>query len=279
MSSEASKRNKFKNQDKKPSRSGRLLFILDFLGKIYNNTKSVRVFADRTAPIRLMGKRDGVQCLGFAEHLLERQRRNAMAQASLKQVNRLLELIVESGWSREELQRRIIERWGLIRQITEAVDELGEDQVRSMHPLFYYPVNFPSLRIAADLIPNGWRLVSDVEPVLKSVERLEFLPFLHGDEVEIDIEVLRWRAKKLGANLGLGDAKFILALQKEIPVDLHDKYIVFPGTVLRSQDGGSYVPCLDRSPNKWVLRFVRLHDSLGLLGYDWNGRGRLVRNK
>ena len=139
-----------------------------------------------------------------------------MAQASLKQVNRLLELIVESGWTREELQRRIIERWGLLRDIAVALDypQLSEEQVRAMHPLFYRKGEVPELPTE---ITVGGRVY-------------EILSFLReGDKGYIRDDEMRSRAKEMRANLGREDGEFISDHKGEIPVALRGKVVfVFP---------------------------------------------------
>jgi len=61
------------------------------------------------------------------------------ARASAKQAAEILALVNETDWNRDEVQRRIIGRWGLLRDIAAALDDpqLSEEQVRAMHPLFY----------------------------------------------------------------------------------------------------------------------------------------------
>jgi hypothetical protein len=128
---------------------------------------------------------------------------------------------------------------------------------------------FPSSAIAAEY---GYAVVEDVAPTLKSVGDLEFAPFLEPGEDYVNGETMRQRAKKLGANLGLVDLKFVLDRQAEIPAEMRDKYIVFSGTVLRNPNGYLYVADLYRSGDGWYLRW-------NYLDRDWLGSGRLARSK
>lgn len=131
---------------------------------------------------------------------------------------------------------------------------------------------FPSQIHAADLIPNGCRVVEDVEPTEFNVEDLEFPTFLEAGETSIGGDLMRERAVNLKANFGLTDGKRILANQGKIPVEMRGKYIVLTGTKLRDPDGCLCVACLYWDDDRWVLDFIWLDDGFG--GYD-----RLVRRK
>lgn len=93
---------------------------LDFLFKICNNIMFVRIVGQRRAHPEdgSSGRRPMSQNWG----LLERQRRNAMAKASQRQGAKLLQLVDKTGWRRDEIQRRIIGRWRILRDIAEALD-------------------------------------------------------------------------------------------------------------------------------------------------------------
>mgnify|MGYP001592610709 CR=1 FL=1 len=129
---------------------------------------------------------------------------------------------------------------------------------------------FPSLTLAANLIPTGWTIIEDVVPSIKNGR--DFITFLEKGESYINGEVMRKRAKKLTANLGLVDAKNDLEHQDNIPVGLRGKYLVYSGTVLRVSGGRLSVPCLFWYGDRWVLRF-------DWLGSDFHGFGRLARGK
>lgn len=131
---------------------------------------------------------------------------------------------------------------------------------------------FPSLTLAADLIPEGWEVVEDVSPSDFWVKDLEFFSFLKDGESYISGEAMRKRARAEKADLGLVDGKYLLAHQEEIRVELRGKYIPLPGTVLRDPGGRLYVPCLCWDGDRWCLDF----DWLAL---DWRDRGRLARRK
>lgn len=128
---------------------------------------------------------------------------------------------------------------------------------------------FPSSAIAAEY---GYAVVEDVAPTLKSVGDLEIAPFLEPGEDYVNGETMRQRAKKLGANLGLADLKFVLDRQAEIPAEMRDKYIVFSGTVLRYPFGNLGTACLHWHGVRWVVVFRWLDD-------DWDDIDRLARSK
>ena len=141
---------------------------------------------------------------------------------------------------------------------------------------------FPSEIHAADLIPeytdkNGnkkkWEIVEDIEPSKFQVKDLEFISFLEKGEEFVKGEVMRQRAVKLKANLGLCDGKYLLEHQDEIPAKLRGKkYVVLPGTVLYDSDGNLRVPCLCWDGDRWVLSF-------GWVGNAFYGRDCLARSK
>ncbi len=131
---------------------------------------------------------------------------------------------------------------------------------------------FPSEIQAADLIPEGWTVVEDVEPSKFNVSDLEFVSFLEGEEQSVTGEEMRKRAVTLQGNLGLCDGKRMIACQNEIPEDLRSKYIVLPGTVLRYSVGFLLVPCLLWFGDRWILGFR-------WLVCDWFSLGRLARRK
>lgn len=109
------------------------------------------------------------------------------------------------------------------------------------------------------LIPKGWKIIKDV-PQSKSKE-FEFISCLNENENCIFSweELQKW-AVNLNANLGLKDAEFLEEHQSLISEKMRNKWIVFPGTILRDSDGFLYVACLDWDGDRWVLRF------------DWIGR-------
>lgn len=126
---------------------------------------------------------------------------------------------------------------------------------------------------ATELIPNGWEIVEYVEPSKFQVKDLEFISFLEKGEEYVKGDVMRQRAVKLKANLGLYDGKYLLEHQDEIPAKLRGKkYIVLPGTVLRGSYGNLHVPYLRWLGDRWVLSFHWVGDG-------FNGDGCLARSK
>lgn len=130
--------------------------------------------------------------------------------------------------------------------------------------------SFPSQIYALELIPENWEVVEDVVPTTKSGR--EFVTFIEAWEEYIGGGLMRARGKKLGANLGLVDAKYDLEHQENSSVELRGKYLVYSGTVLRDSVGRLNVPDLGWRGGRWVLGFRWIS---GL----FYGSGRLARSK
>ncbi len=172
----------------------------------------------------------------------------------------IVKALRDAGATDEDLRRIIVENSPLPRQIVEIL------VAKSVKPVF------PSLTLAADLIPSGWTIVEDVAPTLKSAGDLEFIPVLREGEPSVRGDVMRQRAKEQNANLGLADLKRALETQAEIPAGLQGKYITFAGTVLRHADGYLYVADLYWHDDRWFVNFCRLD-------HDWRDSVRLARCK
>lgn len=205
-----------------------------------------------------------------------------MAQASLKQVNRLLELIVESGWTREELQRRLIERWGLLRQIAEALDDprLSEENVRAMHPLFYSKKSAdPTFKVEVDYGLTLAQMISagrydwtndDINaqnfPIQGEGKAECELVLVHlgkvatTDEVLAELDRRGLRPAKIEELLALGATR--PELQKEFPImALGSRFVL--------QDGDRGFAYLDWDGSE---RGLDLH----WVGNDWRGIYRFL---
>ncbi|MDP3244661.1 MAG: hypothetical protein Q8M83_03310 [bacterium] len=123
------------------------------------------------------------------------------------------------------------------------------------------------------LIPEGWEVVEDVTPTQFQIADLEFVSFLKKGESYISGKEMRSRAIKLKANLGLRDTRYLLEHQDEIPAGLRDKYLVFPGTVLRRRPFGDlFVTCLCWVGDRWVQDWH-------WVGHDFGGYYVLPRGK
>lgn len=139
----------------------------------------------------------------------------------------------------------------------------------------------PSFEFCPELIPESvdeagvnrkWGVIQDVFPVLTTnieIANLQFACFLKGVETSIGGETLRWRAKELGGDLGLADAKHLLNHQDEIPEEWRGYFIVFPGTVLSEPGGRRLVPIMFWLGDRWHLYFLWLFN-------EWVGRDRLI---
>ncbi len=146
---------------------------------------------------------------------------------------------------------------------------------------------FPSATLAADIILEkttwkvdgvipevSWGVVEDVQPSKFKIQDLELHSLFKAGESGISNPEMRRRAIVLGGNLGLVDAKYLIAYQTEIPDEWQDCYIVFPGTVLRNSfTGDSYAAVLYATGiSSWRLSFTYLNS-------DWYVDGCVVSIK
>ena len=131
---------------------------------------------------------------------------------------------------------------------------------------------FPSLTIAAGLIPERLEIVQDVKPRQFKTRDLEVVSFLQSKEEHINGKTLRSRAINYRANLGISDAKYIMDHQGEISSKFRGKQLVFPGTLFLDEDNELVIPYLVWNEDHWKLCF---YVSCG----KWDDSDRLVRCK
>jgi hypothetical protein len=176
------------------------------------------------------------------------------ARASAKQAAEILALVNETGWNRDEVQRRIIGRWGLLRDIAVALDDpqLSEEQVRAMHPLFY----------KKDALPT--------EITLDGVT-YEVLSFLQEGEDYVLDDMMVARAKEMGANLGEEDCVRFVKKQSDIP-PVFRRRVQFAFPDYRDPIGRLHIACVYWGNGGWCQGWRRLD-------YDWDDGIRLLRRK
>jgi hypothetical protein len=126
------------------------------------------------------------------------------ARASAKQAAQILALVNDTDWNRDEVQRRIIGRWGLLRDIAVALDDpqLSEEQVRAMHPLFYNKkATFQSLLAACrqDWVSSDFNETNfPLEPVSPDEDEWEVVEYhfgrlVTGEEAFSELEKMGYR--------------------------------------------------------------------------------------
>ena len=113
----------------------------------------------------------------------------------------------------------------------------------------------------------------DVQPSQFEARNLKFNPILRkGDGNSINSKTMRQRAKEMKGNLGLVDGENLriqMNNSKKEFEHLQCKYIVLPGTLLRSSGGGLRVAYLCWVGDSWEFSF-RWLDS------DWDGDGQFA---
>lgn len=146
--------------------------------------------------------------------------------------------------------------------------------------------NFPALLEANELIPeytdgkgnkHKYEVSKDVLPSTSDVSEWEYISLLQEGEVWLKSDQMLQRAFELGGNLGLVDAKRMLANEDKIPVSLRGFKILFPGTILSDSIGHWYTACIYFRIDHWVLDF-KIHGER-FLESAWGDDYRLARSK
>jgi hypothetical protein len=160
---------------------------------------------------------------------------------------------------------------GLIEELTAqcASGLIGRETLQRFlnNPQAIYDM-FPSLVFATDLIPERndglgkkikVRVLEDIAPSNFQVDDLELIGLGKDMPMNVSGEIMRQRAKELGANFGLVDAKRCLQNQEKIFSNkMYPHGIVFPGTVLENSNGYPTVPYLSLEADGWTLFFWEL---------------------
>lgn len=110
-----------------------------------------------------------------------------MGRASLDQGRQILELVAQTGWTREEVQRRIIEKWGSLREVAVLLDgELTEDGLRALlstRERIATPkavADFASEEVPSTYgYPPGWQLLPVSEQATRLVQAFGALDVSH----------------------------------------------------------------------------------------------------
>jgi hypothetical protein len=118
---------------------------------------------------------------------------------------------------------------------------------------------FEVKKVISDYLPNGWKIINPGAPSKFEVSKLRLYHFLKKDELSIDIEEMRRRAKKVNANLGLEDGDRMLNEQNSINHSFKDYYIPLPAVDLYGSRGGRDILCLGYSKGRWMPVFGKLN--------------------
>lgn len=111
---------------------------------------------------------------------------------------------------------------------------------------------------SVDFVFPGFRIIEDVDQSSFNIAQLKFRSFMKDDDgVCIDNQTMRSRAISMKGNLGLADAKYLFYHQEEIPSNIRNKVIIFPGTVLYWSNHILSMPYLYWGEEVWRLYFVK----------------------
>ncbi len=98
----------------------------------------------------------------------------------------------------------------------------------------------------------------------------EVLKLLREGDTSISGEEMSSLAKEMNAQLGEEDCNYLLEHEYEIPKELQDDYLIFPGW--RCPGNPDSVAVLYWSGGRWIQNWHGVED-------DWYGHDRLVRRK
>ncbi len=194
------------------------------------------------------------------------------ARASAKQAAEILAFVNETNWSRDEVQRRIIGRWGLLRDIALALDDpqLSEDQVRAMHPLFYKkdPKTFNHLlslcRLDSVNPDNFSEEYCPLEPV--ALDEAEWEVYEHHFSETMNGEVAFRELQKMDYRLLNGSRRAMEFLAIHPDIQIHHPLII---TVrCQNPEGEWFVPIAGRDGVKRDLRLSWLDEDFDP-NYGW----------
>ena len=118
---------------------------------------------------------------------------------------------------------------------------------------------------------SDWELIAHVSRRITSVSDVEPISFLRkGEDVVRGYDLIGRALYEFDAAFGQEDAEWLLEHQKDIPAELRNCYIFFPGTIRRPPDGILRFPCLYWDGREWCLDWDWLE-------YDCDGDDRLLR--
>lgn len=175
---------------------------------------------------------------------------------------RILKALQDGGASDKDLCR-LLSNNALVQSVVDMFHVHDTDNAPSPRP------KFPSEIFAPDLIPTFWAVVEDIPPSTFKVSKLKWILLLRRGEYNIKGDTLYKRATKFKGNLGLVDGQYILDHQDQIPVEMQDKPIILPGTILRDSIRELYIPYLYFFGSRWHLCFSGVR-------FGWDGTARFA---
>lgn len=184
----------------------------------------------------------------------------------------MFKLVEDTGWSGAEVQRRLIERWGLLRDIAEALDDpqLTEDRLRAMHPLFYKKdpktfIHLLSLCRLDSVHPDNFNEEHcRLEPV--APDEADWEVYEHHFSGTMNGEVAFHELQKLDYRLLNGSRRAMEFLAIHPDIQIHHPLIITARW--QNSEGEWFVPIAGRDGVKRDLRLSWLDEDFDL-NYGW----------
>lgn len=115
-------------------------------------------------------------------------------------------------------------------------------------------MTFPSQNFLSQILSSR-QIIEDREPVNFAMEEVEYIS-INEKDLKLKGTIIKYRADKFGACLGLMDAKRFLEAQEKIPENLRDRMIFFFGTMVESKSGKQYFPFIWWLGGKWEISWA-----------------------
>jgi|SRR6267378_3944964 len=111
-------------------------------------------------------------------------------------------------------------------------------------------------------IPEGWKIIKDAPFYYFHKNNFKFESILEKGEKSIATKEMLRRATRRKGNVGLSGAQYFLEHQEFLSDVSKDKYLVFPGTLLRDSKGDIRITGLHLIQGKWTLVFGWLKEEM-----------------
>jgi hypothetical protein len=110
-----------------------------------------------------------------------------------------------------------------------------------------------------DLTRDGFKLISDIKPLVGDVELGPIIPFFNEGESPISGKQMIKKALKFKARLGQRDGENIIRQQKLIPYELRKYTFPLTGTIWQGRFERLYICYIAYSEGEWRLKIRHLN--------------------
>jgi hypothetical protein len=124
---------------------------------------------------------------------------------------------------------------------------------------FIFQISFEQkTSFTLDLTKDGFKLISDIKPLVGQMTLGPIVPFFNEGESPISGQEMVKKAQKCKARLGQRDGENIIRQQKIIPHELRKYTFPLTGTVWRGNFDRLYICYIIYSESEWRLKVRHL---------------------